>query len=115
MRIWIQSNSHQIRFCFVARAWLDASGEKELIREPIDAWLKVHATALEAGFVYKSWLDAGGEKEIVKEYIPPWLKKFPLEFETRFVIDSLSALFVFIFSRIHKRENTLIFPLAWLD
>jgi hypothetical protein len=73
---------------FVIKSWLDAQGEKEMVKDYIPPWLKKFPLEMETHFVIQSWLDAQGEKEMVKDYIPPWLKKFPLEMETSFVIQS---------------------------
>ena len=85
---WLEEFHTTIEANFLIKSWLDAGGEKEIVKEYIPPWLKKFPLEFETRFVIKPWLDAGGEKEIVKDYIPPWLKKFPEVVETSFLIKS---------------------------
>ncbi|MCX6579107.1 MAG: hypothetical protein NT166_02865, partial [Candidatus Aminicenantes bacterium] len=85
---WLKKYPLEMETHFVIKSWLDAKGEKEVIKEYVGPWLKKYPLEMETSFVIPSWLDAGGEKEVIKDYVGPWLKKYPLEMETGFVIKS---------------------------
>jgi hypothetical protein len=59
----------------VCRAWLDAGGERELVRDAIAAWLKDHATDAEADFLCRAWLEARGSFSLVKLPAIRWLSQ----------------------------------------
>lgn len=83
---WLEGFHTTIDASFLIKSWLDAGGEKEIIKEYITPWLKKFPLQMETSFVIKSWLLAEGEKSLVKQYIEKWLDKFPAEMETHFVI-----------------------------
>ncbi|HYN21083.1 MAG TPA: hypothetical protein VE078_08995 [Thermoanaerobaculia bacterium] len=60
----------------VLRSWLDAGGDREVVREYLDHWLGLHGTLADSQFVMKAWLDSGGEPEFVKGYLTEWLKSY---------------------------------------
>ena len=49
-----------------------ATGERELIREPLREWLAKGDRA-GATYVYEAWLKAGGEPELIRESLRKWL------------------------------------------
>ena len=83
---WLKKFPLDMETSFVIQSWLDAKGEKEMVKEYIPPWLKKFPLDMETSFVIKSWLLAEGEKNLVKQYIERWLDKFPAEMETHFVI-----------------------------
>ncbi|MCX6583748.1 MAG: hypothetical protein NT166_26530, partial [Candidatus Aminicenantes bacterium] len=107
---WLEMFHNANEASFIFQSWLDAGGEKEVIRAYVGPWLEKYPLEMETYFIMKSWLDtggekenikdyvgpwlmkswldAGGEKEIIKAYVVPWLKKYPLEMETHFVMKS---------------------------
>jgi hypothetical protein len=70
---------------FVYRAWLEAKGVLELVRERIVAWLPLHEKEAEAGFVYRAWLHAGGEREFVQHHVIAWLGAHGTDVDADFV------------------------------
>ena len=53
-----------------------ASGEPELMREPLRRWLAGadrQANRADAPYVYEEWLKAGGEPELIRESLVKWL------------------------------------------
>jgi hypothetical protein len=53
---WIDKFKYEFHLSFVTEAWLNAGGNKELVREPIKAWLKKNWDADKADFL--GYLDA---------------------------------------------------------
>ncbi|HSS51412.1 MAG TPA: hypothetical protein VLX28_20915 [Thermoanaerobaculia bacterium] len=84
--LWLGAHPTVLEAQFVLKAWLDAGGEKDLVKEAVSLWLGEHGTALDAQFVLTAWLDAGGEKDLVKEVLSAWLEQHAKEPVSGFVI-----------------------------
>jgi len=84
--LWLGAHGTALEAGFVLAAWLDAGGEKELVKGTVILWLGAHGTALEAEFVLKAWLDAGGEKDLVRDGVGLWLACFSEVPETDYLI-----------------------------
>ncbi|MEI6195925.1 MAG: hypothetical protein WCS42_16520, partial [Verrucomicrobiota bacterium] len=92
---------------FVYKAWLEAGGDKNLMRLPVRAWLEKHGLTYEASFVYPAWLKAGGEVDLVAEFIEQWLKQY----------DTIEdASFIYEFWLIRGGDKSLVRPhiRSWL-
>ena len=85
MLAWLGEHATDAEACFVYPAWLDAGGEKELVRDQMLAWLGKHGTDAGADFVYKAWLETSGEKELVRDQMLAWLGKHATDAEADFV------------------------------
>jgi hypothetical protein len=85
---WLAENSTAIKASFVYKAWLDAKGEVDAVREKLLLWLAEHGTTAEAQFVYNSWLDAKGEVDAVREKLLLWVAEHGTTPEAQFVYNS---------------------------
>ena len=58
------------------KAWLDAQGDKELVRPALEGWLAIpeRAQSPEASFVFKAWLDAQGHTKLIARAVEKWLE-----------------------------------------
>ena len=72
---WSARNAAISHFSFVAPAWLDAGGLRNIIEPYVQAWLDVEANRVSAAaeFVYPSWLDATKDGEFVRADVRAWL------------------------------------------
>ena len=73
MVCWLSAHQDSEDAPFVYKAWLNAGGDTQLVRDPIGSWLAAHKGSEPAGFVYPAWLDAGGDKELVCDAIGSWV------------------------------------------
>ncbi|MBO9453236.1 hypothetical protein J7426_23445 [Tropicibacter sp. R16_0] len=72
---WIAQNDNALKASHVYKAWLDAKGEVETIREKMFLWLERHGQSHDAQYVYKAWLDATGEVDAVREKLLLWVEE----------------------------------------
>ncbi|NBB53235.1 hypothetical protein GVN24_33675 [Rhizobium sp. CRIBSB] len=84
MGSWLAGNRTALKASFVYKAWLDANGDVEAVRENLLQWLAVHGTTPEAQFVYKAWLDARGEVDAVRKELLAWVTEHGATPEARF-------------------------------
>ena len=70
---WLAKHSEALKATHVYKAWLDAKGEVEAVREKLLLWVNEHGTAPEADFVYKAWLDAELPYEEIQSQCQAWL------------------------------------------
>ena len=82
---FLKVNATDLDTQFVYKAWLDAKGDIELVRDYVKAWLIVNGITLKARFVYQAWLDAKGDIELVQGHIKAWLRVNAITPEANFV------------------------------
>ncbi len=83
---WLAANaSWNLKTSFVARAWLDAGGQRDIIDHHVLAWIKALGETEGARFVYRAWLDAGGQRDIIDHHVLAWIKAFGRTEGARFV------------------------------
>jgi hypothetical protein len=67
---WLKKFPLQMKTHFVINSWLDAGGEKDIVKEYITPWLKKFPEEKEeTSFIIKAWLNAGGEPEEVAPFV----------------------------------------------
>jgi hypothetical protein len=70
---WLYKFQGALLFGLAVETWLNATGNKELVKESIKHWLRLHRDKIQAGVVYKSWLKAGGDLTVIQEHALEWL------------------------------------------
>jgi hypothetical protein len=83
--MWLAKHATDAKANFVYRAWLNAGGDTELVKDCIAAWLAGHVTNAESQFCYRAWLDAGGEIAMIQESLVKWLAKYEALEEATYV------------------------------
>ena len=66
------SPGESVAASFVLKAWLQADGERDAVREHVARWLALHGERMDASFVLTGWLMAGGEPQLVVETVKRW-------------------------------------------
>ncbi|MEM7664110.1 MAG: hypothetical protein AAF292_17850 [Pseudomonadota bacterium] len=88
---WLAKNSAAPKASFVYKAWLDAGGEVQAVRDKLLLWVEEHGTSPEADFVFKAWLDAELPYEEIQLHCEAWfLVNWKLE-SAVFVSKALSS------------------------
>ncbi|MBI1495567.1 hypothetical protein, partial [Halocynthiibacter styelae] len=78
---------------FVYKAWLEAGGAVEVVREKLLLWVADNGATPKARFVYKAWLEAGGALEAIEQPITHWLRKSWYLEEVSFTAKALSKIY----------------------
>jgi hypothetical protein len=70
---WLAENETALSASYVLKAWLDANGDPDAIKDSVATWLSTNGTDPNAAFVISSWLQSGFDPGVALPYVLPWL------------------------------------------
>lgn len=84
--VWLERNRTALCASFVYKAWLDAKGDRDIVREAALAWIDKYGARSEAQFLFAAWLNAGEDIKAVGEKLPAWVAEHGTLFDASYTL-----------------------------
>lgn len=69
VKAWLTLNHGRFRISFITKAWLDAGGSPDFVRDALLGWLQAKPNA-DRKVLLSLWIAAGGDQTVVEKYLP---------------------------------------------
>jgi len=63
----------------VFRAWLGATKNTVVVKEPLAEWLAIHGSADDSDHLFRAWLRAGGRFSFIRKPVVEWVRTHSLD------------------------------------